>query len=69
MEMQTQEQLQALAVFVDVLDQVNTEELEGLPWKQRLQIVILLLGQGGCGKTWLVQQYIARVVAYAFATE
>ena len=65
----TQEQLQVLAVFVDFLDQVKAEELEGLPWKQRLQIVILLLGQGGCGKTWLVQQYIARVVAYAFGTD
>ena len=65
----TQEQLQVLAVFVDFLDQVKAEELEGLPWKQRLQIVILLLGQGGCGKTWLVRQYIARVVAYAFGTD
>ena len=65
----TREQLQVLAVFVDFLDQVYAEEREGLPWKQRLQIVILLLGQGGCGKTWLVQEYIARVVAYAFGTD
>ena len=29
----------------------------------------MLLGQGGCGKTFIVQQYVARVVAYAFASD
>ena len=35
----------------------------------RVQLVVLLLGQGGCGKTWLVQHFIARIVAYAFGTD
>ena len=29
----------------------------------------MLLGQGGCGKTFIVQQYIARVVAYTFGVD
>ena len=64
----TREQLQILAVFVNQLDKVKAEESGCIPWKLRTQIFILLLGQGGCGKTWLVQTFIAPVVAYAFGT-
>ena len=65
----TRKQLQVLAVFVEHLDIVKQQEDEGVPWNLRVQLVILLLGQGGCGKTWLVQQFIAKVVAYAFCTD
>ena len=65
----TRKQLHVLAVFVEHLDIVKKQEDEGVPWNLRVQLVILLLGQGGCGKTWLVQQFIARVVAYAFCTD
>ena len=33
-----------------------------------VSVVFLLLGQGGGGKTFIVQQFVARVVAYAFGT-
>ena len=58
-----------LAVFVDHVDIVKEQDDEGVPWNLRAQLVVLLLGQGGCGKTWLVQQFIARVVAYAICTD
>ena len=29
----------------------------------------MLLGQGGCGKTFIVQQFVARAVAYTFGAE
>ena len=65
----TRKQLHVLAVFVEHLDIVKQQEDEGVPWDLRAQLVILLLGQGGCGKTWLVQQFIAKVVAYAFCVD
>ena len=64
----TTEQLQFLALFGKRLDDAVREEHEGMPWHQRSQHCMLLLGQGGCGKTFLVQHYIARVVKYAFRT-
>ena len=65
----TRNQLQVLAVFAEHLDNVKMQEFDGTPWNLREQLVLLLLGQGGCGKTWLVQEFIARVVAYAFGTD
>ena len=65
----TRKQLHVLAVFVEHLDIVKQQEDEGVPWNLRVQLVILLLGQGGCGNTWLVQQFIAKVVIYAFCTD
>jgi hypothetical protein len=32
------------------------------PWSERSQFIILLMGQGGCGKTYVVQHFVARVV-------
>ena len=51
-----------------MLDIVKLEEYQGISWAHRSQFVFLLLGQGGCGKTFIVQQFVARVVAYAFGT-
>ncbi len=65
----TRKQLHVLAVFVEHLDIVKNDEDNCVPWNLRVQLVVLLLGQGGCGKTWLVQQLIARVVVYAFGTD
>ena len=65
----TLEQLRFLAVLASVLDTVKEEEDQQMQWPLRTQKVLMLLGQGGCGKTFIVQQYVARVVAYAFGTD
>lgn len=65
----TRQQLEVLAVCVEHLDIVKMQESDGVPWELRVQLVILLLGQGGSGKTWMVQQILAGVVAYAFGTD
>ena len=51
----TRKQLHVLVVLVEHLDIVKKQEDEGAPWNLRVQLVILRLGQGGCGNTWLVQ--------------
>ena len=48
---------------------MKAEEVHEIQWRLRTQKVLMLLGQGGCGKTFIVQQYVARVVAYAFGTD
>ena len=41
----TRKQLHVLAVSVEHLDIAKQQEHEGVPWNQRAQLVILLLGQ------------------------
>ena len=64
----TAEQLQFLALFAKRLDNAMQEEDQCIPWQSRSQHCMLLLGQGGCGKTYLVQSFIARLVKYAYRT-
>ena len=64
----TKEQLEFLALFVQLLDVVYREERNNVPWEERSQFILLLLGQGGCGKTFVVQYYMGRIVRYAFGT-
>ncbi len=58
----TDEQLAFLALFASRLDVVKQEEEACKPWSERSQFIILLMGQGGCGKTYVVQNFVARVV-------
>ncbi len=51
----TNEQLEFLALFVHHLDIIYLEERNGTKWEERSQFVFLLVGQGGCGKTFVVQ--------------
>ena len=50
----TLEQLRCLAVLVSLLDIVKEEETQQIDWQSRTQKVVMLLGQGGCGKTFIV---------------
>ena len=47
---------QFLVVFVVKVDIVKAEEFKGKSWEHRSQWIFLLLGQGGCGKTFIVQE-------------
>ncbi len=62
----SEEQLRFLAVFGTLLDKVREEERNGIEKAHRSTHMLLLLGQGGSGKTHVVQQYVAPAVRFAF---
>ena len=62
----TRDQLCFLAQFAAALNQVWDDELHETPMRQREQFSFLLMGQGGSGKTAIVQQVVLPTMDFVF---
>ena len=62
----TRDQLLFLAQFAAALNQVWQDEQADTPMRQREQFSFLLMGQGGSGKTAIVQQVVLPTMDFVF---
>ena len=60
----TKEQTLFVVSFAKACDEVWRDEIENKPWAMRKVHHFLLLGQGGSGKTHVVQKIVFEVVGY-----
>ena len=65
----TRNQLRVLAVFAEHLDNVKCGKLRALHGICVNSLFSYFLGQGGAATPGWVQEFIARVVAYAFGAD
>ena len=55
-----------LAKFADACNKVWDDENEKKPWAQRRTFQMLLMGQGGSGKTAIIQEIVLPVMDFLF---
>ena len=62
----TRDQLLFLAQFADAVNQVWDDEQAEVPMNQRKRFSFLLMGQGGSGKTAIVQEVVLPTIDFFF---
>jgi hypothetical protein len=60
----TRDQTLFVVAFANACDQVWKDDMEGKPWSERKVHHFLLLGQGGSGKTHVVQKIVFQAVKH-----
>jgi len=62
-------QVLACAQFSSMMQVAWDEEKQGIPWDKRSQKTMVLLGQGGTGKSMIVQKLFVPLVEWAFPAD
>ena len=65
----THHQVLACVQFANMVTVAWEEEKKGIPWDKRTQKTMVLLGQGGTGKTMIVQKLFVPLVEWAFPSD
>ena len=52
--------------FAECLDVAWKEDQEGIPWRERALFRLILIGEGGSGKSFVVQQIVVPALMWAF---